>query len=86
MIRQISFVFAVSAAFAFGSAPGQALASDEVPKAEFDWMANGADQKSSQTRLEQAKAAIIKARALSAGASWVCSPAGFGKRSHCERG
>jgi hypothetical protein len=65
---------------------GPVAASENVAKPAFDWMANGAQVTPAADRLAEAKLAIRKARALSANATWVCSPAGFGKRSHCERG
>lgn len=62
------------------------LASDSKQKPAFDWMANGTDHMSDKDRLEQARLAIRKARALNGNATWVCSPAGFGQRSQCQRG
>jgi hypothetical protein len=76
---------AVAAAFATsGGMP--AAASEQQPLIKFDWMANGTKGGSEAERLEQAKEAVRKARALNTGSTWVCSPAGFGKRSQCERG
>lgn len=78
-------------ATAFSLVAGLALvvpvvASENVAKPAFDWMANGAQATPVEDRLAEAKLAILKARALNTNATWVCSPAGFGKRSRCERG
>lgn len=52
----------------------------------FDWMANGTQGVSQETRRQRARQAVIRAKALNSGATWVCSPAGFGKKSRCHRG
>ena len=60
------------------------------PATSFSWMSNGAADVSDGNRNQRAKAVIIRAKALNKalnkGASWVCSPAGFGKPSRCHRG
>ena len=56
------------------------------PAVAFDWMANGTQGVSQETRRQRAREAVIRARALNKGATWVCSPAGFGKKSRCHRG
>ncbi len=63
-----------------------AAASEKPPKPAFDWMANATKVVSEKDRLEEARLALRKARVINANATWVCSPAGFGKRSHCTRG
>ena len=48
----------------------------------FDWLANGkvADQAGKST------AAQKRNRVITGQGSWICSPAGFGKRSRCYAG
>lgn len=69
--------------------PGMAGATqvhDPKPATGFSWMANGAQGGSAEIRRQRAKEALLRAKALNSGASWVCSPAGFGKSSRCHRG
>ncbi|MBJ2150321.1 hypothetical protein [Paracoccus sp. IB05] len=69
--------------------PGMADATqidDPRPATGFSWMVNGAQAGSAEIRQQRAKEALIRAKALNSGASWVCSPAGFGKASRCHRG
>lgn len=66
---------------------GQPAAATEVkPKPTFDWMANAAKSASNADRLKQARQAVSKSLAINTNSTWVCSPAGFGKRSRCQRG
>ena len=81
--RSFAAITSAAAVAIFGSV---AAASEAQPVAGFDWMANGAQTVAGADRLEEARVAVRKARELNANATWVCSPAGFGKRSHCERG
>lgn len=48
----------------------------------FNWLANGADAPSAGI----SKAAQKRYRVISGQGSWICSPAGFGKRSRCYAG
>ncbi len=48
----------------------------------FNWLANGAAAPS----LEKAKASQKRSRVITGRGSWICSPAGFGKRSQCYAG
>lgn len=56
----------------------------------FNWFANANPQTKGDAADEKAiiraKAAIQKARVLEKGATWVCSPAGFGQGSTCYKG
>lgn len=45
----------------------------------FDWLSNGASAPSSA----KTKAALRKYHLITGSGSWICSPAGFGKRSVC---
>lgn len=51
----------------------------------FNWLANGND---AQKRESRARQAAVRASYMSTrgGATWICSPAGFGRKSHCYRG
>ena len=51
----------------------------------FNWLANGND---AQKREARARQAAVRASYMSTrgGATWICSPAGFGRKSHCYRG
>ncbi len=61
---------------------------DKSPRTavNFDWFANAAKPLPRDQAAARTKAAIVKARALSKGATWVCTPAGSGQGSHCTRG
>jgi hypothetical protein len=48
----------------------------------FNWMANG----SSGRTAGAAKAVQTRYRVITGKGSWICSPAGFGQRSHCHAG
>ena len=52
----------------------------------FDWFANAPKPVSKVEAVARTKAAIVKARGLTKGASWVCSPAGSGHRATCYKG
>lgn len=52
----------------------------------FNWFANGNRSLPHDQAVARTKAAIVKARSLGAGATWVCSPAGSGRGSDCYRG
>lgn len=63
-----------------------ASASDnQSSRVAFNWFANAA-QHTQGDKIARQKAALIKARALAKGASWVCSPAGSGQKASCYRG
>ncbi|MGV8954389.1 MAG: hypothetical protein ACOH2M_25050 [Cypionkella sp.] len=51
-------------------------------KLRFDWMANGSPTRS----LEKAQVIRARYRVITGQGSWICSPAGFGQRSHCYAG
>lgn len=56
-----------------------------APAIGFDWHANGKAQ-SAQTQavaLAEARAALYQWGVIYGTSSWVCSPAGFGRRSSC---
>jgi hypothetical protein len=59
-----------------------------LPQPAFDWFANGKAKAGAidAEAVARTKAAIRQARALGAGASWVCSPAGSGRTSVCYKG
>ena len=48
----------------------------------FDWLANGAVASSGR----KFKTAQVRNRVITGEGSWICSPAGFGKRSRCYAG
>jgi hypothetical protein len=78
---------AVAAFISLCAAP--ALASDDRDgrtASGFDWFANAAKPVSNAEAVARTRAAILKARALSHGATWVCSPAGSGQRAKCHKG
>jgi hypothetical protein len=52
----------------------------------FDWFANASKPVSRAEAIARTRAAILKARGLSKGATWVCSPAGSGQRASCHKG
>lgn len=87
MARFVLRPLAVAALIALGAAP--ALATDERDTRAangFDWFANGAKPVSNAEAVARTRAAIVKARALSKGATWVCTPAGSGQRASCHKG
>ncbi len=51
----------------------------------FNWLANGNTISKREARARQAavRASFMSTRG---GASWICSPAGFGQKSRCRRG
>lgn len=52
----------------------------------FDWLGNANYAGSQAEARSEARLALQRASRLGAGATWVCSPAGFGKPSRCYRG
>lgn len=65
-----------------------AQATDDRPKRTvngFDWFANAARPVPEAEAVARTRAAILKARGLSNGANWVCSPAGSGQRATCYK-
>ena len=69
--------------------PGQASENqtrETRPAVASDWIAHRTQRVPQGTRRQRAREAVIRARALNKGATWVCSPAGFGKKSRCHRG
>lgn len=79
-------VFAVSTAPTFVAAEGaQILQTAASHTSVFNWLANGNVHDKSDARARQiaARASYMSARG---GASWICTPAGFGRKSHCRRG
>ena len=75
----------VAALVALCALPAQA-SDDKTDHAPFDWFANAATALPKAEAAARKKAALLKARALSKGASWVCSPAGSGQKASCHRG
>jgi type II secretory ATPase GspE/PulE/Tfp pilus assembly ATPase PilB-like protein len=69
-------VFSTVPAFAQGQNAGQT----------FNWHANANKASSQALAIAKAQAAIRKARNLSKGATWVCSPSGSGRTSTCYKG
>ncbi len=61
------------------SGPVQAPAPQVVA---FNWLANGAANPSAA----KAAASLKKYRVINGSGSWICSPAGFGRRSVCYAG
>lgn len=53
--------------------------------AGFNWFANAAQPASNAEAIARTRAAILKARGLTKGATWVCSPAGSGKKAACHK-
>ncbi|WP_135448859.1 hypothetical protein [Tabrizicola caldifontis] len=87
MARKRFGLVAVAAIAALSGMP--VLASEDRssrPSVQFDWFANAARPISNAEAIARTRAAIIKARGLARGASWVCSPAGSGKKATCYRG
>lgn len=89
MARHVFRALGVAAALTLCAAPG--MASEDRDKraanaAGFDWFANAGKPVFNDEAIARTKAAIVKARALSRGASWVCSPAGSGQRATCHKG
>ncbi|MBA3911028.1 MAG: hypothetical protein C0524_14440 [Rhodobacter sp.] len=87
----LGIALSVSSAPAF--AEGLGKSSVKRPRSErvvqapvFNWFANASPAAGNAAAIARTKAAIRDARSLSAGASWVCSPAGSGKASSCYQG
>jgi len=85
MIR-ITGVSAAVAIAAFMAVAGQASAQSGPAPLNFNWFANGAADVSPSEAVTKARIAVQNARTLANGATWVCSPAGFGQPSRCYRG
>lgn len=73
-------------AVAFIGLASPSLASSGYTPPGFNWFANGAPAATQKADRAAARPALQKARILKVGASWVCSPAGFGRTSRCYRG
>lgn len=65
---------------------GQTSAQTGPAPQEFSWFSNGVQSATQQDRLAEARLALQNAHILRQGATWVCSPAGFGQPSRCYRG
>lgn len=79
-------VFAVSTAPTSVAAEGsQTLQVTLKPASAFNWHANGSVDGKRKARARQiaTRASYMSARG---GASWICTPAGFGRKSRCHRG
>lgn len=79
-------VFVVSSAPTSAVAEGaQSLQTAAIHTSAFNWHANGSVQDKSRARARQiaARASYMSTRG---GASWICTPAGFGRKSRCRRG
>lgn len=79
----------VAAVMALCAVP--ALATDDRGPARamangFDWFANAPKPLSQAEAAARTKAAIQKANGMAKGASWVCSPAGSGRKATCHKG
>lgn len=55
------------------------------PAFVFDWSANGRLGDSDMQGLDM-QTALDQAKHINHGASWICSPSGFGKKSRCYPG
>lgn len=83
--HRLSLGLPVAAMVLFMAAPIHAK--DNVPvkhllkstQVSFNWFANGAKNPS----IAKAKAALVAVRVINGPGRWVCSPAGFGRRSTC---
>ena len=91
MAGSISRNLRVVALLVFCATP--ALATDDrdqgsatVTQSGFDWFANAAKPASKAEATARTRAAILKASGLAKGASWVCSPAGSGRKASCYKG
>lgn len=51
----------------------------------FNWLANGS-QGSSRKLLVRQAARRASMQSTKGGATWICTPAGFGRKSRCHRG
>lgn len=84
----VSVTLSVGLIVAISAVPITAVAEPETPRIQtisgFDWMANG---KNASTREARARRAARRASLMSTrgGATWICSPAGFGQPSRCYR-
>lgn len=88
MARIVLRALGVTAVMAMTAA--SAAASDDRTKHSagftgFDWFANAARPAANADAIARTRAAIVKARGLSKGATWVCSPAGSGKKATCHK-
>jgi hypothetical protein len=81
--RKVAFA-AVTVAIIGLASPS--FASSGYTPSGFNWFANGASSAIQKANRAAARPALQKARVLKVGASWVCSPAGFGRTSRCYRG
>lgn len=85
MSNSSKVVIAVVAVALMGLAGQTSAQSGPAPHA-FSWFANGVSSATQQDQLADARLALQDARILQQGATWVCSPAGFGQPSRCYRG
>lgn len=81
---------ALGATAVIGLTAASAVASDDRNKnsagiSGFDWFANAAQPAANAEAIARTRAAILKARGLNKGATWVCSPAGSGKKAACHK-
>jgi hypothetical protein len=63
-------------------ADNSAQAANSVTPSGFDWLANGSDL-DRENALEIARERQILAATQMGDGSWICSPAGFGRKSQC---
>jgi hypothetical protein len=75
----------IAAAISLCGLPASASDNNNSGRLAFNWFANAAKAPQADKAARQ-KAALIRARALSRGATWVCSPAGSGQKASCYRG
>ncbi|MDE4097544.1 MULTISPECIES: hypothetical protein [Rhodobacterales] len=85
----VSATLSVGFIVAITAIPMTAAAEAEQQSVEnvyaFNWMANGKKVSKREARARQAarRASWMSTRG---GATWICSPAGFGQKSRCYRG
>lgn len=85
MVSQLFRPLCVAALVSLCALPAQA-SDDKAKRTTFDWFANAAPVLPKSEAAARKKAALLKARALAKGASWVCSPAGSGQKARCTKG
>jgi hypothetical protein len=85
MLPQLFRPLCVAALVSLCVLPAQA-SDDKAKRPTFDWFANAAPALPKTEAAARKQAALLKARALSKGATWVCSPAGSGQKARCHKG
>ena len=77
-VALILAALAPAASFADGASPTPTT----ITVNGFDWLANGSDLSRDRALAIARERQVLAATQMGDG-SWICSPAGFGRKSHC---